>query len=821
MMTALLQDLRYGLRGLRRNPSFAAVTILSLALGIGATTAMFSVIDAVVLDAYPYADYQRTVNPIIRDRAHPDDWRWFALTPAQAAIYRTSPMFDDTLGMGGGRLEMRGQGLPEDVKITYLTPNDATFNRVPALLGRGIQMSDDGKHNVAVLSYKYWLRRFNGDRSVVGRDVQLGDRDFRIVGVMPQRFTIGAPDFFLPSTENTEPDARMVYFAKLKPGVTAEQASLAVDPLIHQFAKQDPRMYPKNFHTQLQLLLDPITKGTGGSPGLAHTFPLIFLAVAMLLLIGCANCSILLLARGSARAHEFAVRAAVGASRARLVRQLLIECLLISFAGAAIGIGLAYVLARLPLEIVPGLFQSEAVIRVNGPVLDFSAAMAVVAGLLFGLLPALRFSRPQVTETLQANGRTNTGGKGARATLSTLIGGQIALTLVLLAVAGAAIAGFLNLIEKPLGYNPANTVLIGGNISRGTLRTWPERAAYLDQLKEKIASTPGVLAVSSGDALPDGGWSMNVEIVGQPSLEKQLIRLGLVDSNYFPMLGIPLLRGRLPTAAEDREALPVAVVNQTFAKRYFPGGDPIGHAVTMPVIKTITKNVPRGYDPPLIAPGMTGATVQVIGVVADSINAGLDKPIEPSVYVPANSVLFSGFGLLVHTRGDPLALMRSIDQSVHSFNPNQKLWSDPYTLERLLHETPLWGQQHLFSLLFGIFAAGALALAMVGLYSVVAFAVAQRTPEFGIRMALGAPRGSILALVVRSTIPTVLGGAAAGLVLALVLRHASLRWSEGSSQSPLILAGAAGLLVVAATLASLVPARRAANIDPMQALRKE
>ncbi len=821
-MSNLLQDLRYGLRGLRRNPSFAVVAILSLALGIGATTAMFSVIYAVVLDAYPYADHQRTVNPIVRDPEHPTEWIWFALTPAQAAIYRQSPAFEDILGQGGDTLEMRGQDLPQDVQVAYLTTNDATFNRVPALLGRGIQASDDGKHNVAVLGYKFWIRRFHGDRGIVGRTIQLEDRTFQVVGVMPKRYTLGGvPDVYLPSTLDTRPNAPMVYFAKLKPGITDQQASAAVDPMVHEFARQTPAFYPKKFTTRLQYLIDPVTKGTGGSPGLAHTFPLIFLAVAMLLLIGCVNCSILLMARGTARTHEFAIRSAVGASRARIVRQLLVECLTISFTGAAIGIALSYFLANLPLKLLPNVFPTEALIRISPAVLGFSVAVAVLAGVLFGMLPAIRFSRPEISQAMQAGTRTSTGSRGARATLRTLISGQIALTLLLLAVAGAAIGGYYRLAHVPLGYDPTNTLQISGPFTRHTLPTWQQRAAYFNQLKDAIATTPGVLAVSGGYASPDNGPGMDIELIGHPSAEARKSQLNSADPAFFPTLHIPLLRGRMWTEAEGRAGLPLAVANQTFAKRFFPNGDAIGARVGLPFLKTILQNVPPGFDPPVMSPAMTDAAVQIIGVVGDTKNGGLDKPTQPALYITDDCLLGNGFGLLVHTRGDPLALLRAIQDSVRRFNPNQKLWSDPWTLQRMIEETPLYGQQRLISILFGIFAAAALALAIVGLYSVVAFAVAQRKSEFGIRMALGARRGSILGLVVRSTLPTVLGGTAVGLLLALLLRHASLRWSEGSSQSPLVLAGAALLLLFAGVAASLPPARRASSIDPIEALRTE
>ncbi len=824
-MMALWKDLRFGVRSLRKNPLFAAVAILSLALGIGATTAMFSLIYAVVLDAYPYADHERTVNPIARDVERPKDWNWFVLTPAQAALYKQSPAFEDILGFMPGPLELRGQGLPpEDVHAGYLTSNDATFNRVRALIGRGIQPSDDGHQSIVVLSYKYWLSRFQGDRTVLGRTLQLNDRAYTVVGVMPERYTLGACDMYLPSALNPTPGAIMIYFAKLKPGVTAEQASAQLDPLIHQFAKERPMFYPKNFHVHLQYLIDPVTKGTGQSPGLAHTFPLIFLAVTMLLLIGCANCSILLLARGTARTHEFAVRSAVGASRFRIVRQLLVECLVISFAGAGIGVGLSYFLAKLPLQLLPRAFPTEALIRVNLPILAFSTAVAVLTGVLFGLVPAMRFSRPNIAQTMQSSACRNIGSKGGRATLNTLIGGQIALTLVLLAVAGAAITGFVTLLHVPLGYDPSNTILTGGPVTRNTLSTWQERSVYRDQLLARIAAIPGVLSVAaSNEAPPYGSFNTDVHIVGQSSAREQKTNTYFVSPSFFPLLRIPLLRGRVWTEAENGQGLPVAVVNQTFARRYLPGADPVGRQAELAMLRSLAKHenpTAPGFAPPVVSPAQQG-TVQIVGIVADSKNDGLEKPVAPAVYVPSNTVLFNGLGFLVHTKGDPLTYMRAIEKSVHAFNPNQKLGYDTYTLQRFIEEQPEWGMQRLVAILFGIFAAVALALAAVGLYSVVAYSVAQRTGEFGVRMALGAPRSSILALVFRSTLATVLGGIGAGLLAAFGLRLGFARWVEGSSQNPLIILAAALVLVAVALVASLVPARRASRIDPMQALRTE
>ena len=380
----------------------------------------------------------------------------------------------------------------------------------------------------------------------------------------------------------------------------------------------------------------------------------------------------------------------------------------------------------------------------------------------------------------------------------------------------------MGLLRMHLGYDPTNTVLIGGPFTRGTLPGWKERTAFVEQLRQQIATTPGVLGVEGGDPPPISGFDTEFSVVGRPTSQKQKTHMAQTSSGYFALLKMPVLRGRVWNATENRQGLPLAVVNETFAKRFLAGSDPLSQQVSLPVIDETRKETPPpGFPPPAVSPSVTGTSFQIVGVVADSINDGFDKPVAPEVFLPSTTALFGGFLYLVHTQGDPLASMRALQASIRTFNPNQNLWSDPYTLERILHETPEWGQQRLISILFGIFAAAALALAIVGLYSVVAFAVAQHTGEFGIRMALGAQRESILGLVLRSTLPTVLGGTAVGLLLAAALRHASSRWSENSSQSPIILAGAALLLVVAALMASLPPARRAAAIDPMQALRSE
>lgn len=468
-------DLRYGFRGLLRNPGFAAVTILSLVLSIGMATAMFSLVHAVLLDVYPYADSDRTVNPIVFDPAHPSDWDWFVVTRAQFLTYRGSPMFEDVLGEANFTVQLQQDDGESQALMVALTANAAPFLKVKPRVGRGLQPSDgdygEPAPNIAVLGYKFWIKQFAGDASVIGRKLTFSTgmvgqkaQPITIVGVMPERFTLGGtPDFYVPMSQVTFPKLHLIPFAKLKPGVTAEQASTAVDAMVHEFAIQDSRMYPKKFETRLQ----PLIKGFTDRSKFVRSLPILFVAVAMLLLIGCANCSILMLARGTARTHEFALRAAIGASPFRLVQQLLVECLVISLLGSLLGIGLSYFLARFPLQLADNLFPTESVVRVDLSVLAFSVALAMAVGVLFGLWPALRFSCPQISQTLQRSNR-RTAARSGQALLRRLIGGQIALTLVLLSVAAAAVTGFIRLTRIHLGYDPTNTTYAVGSYLQAT-----------------------------------------------------------------------------------------------------------------------------------------------------------------------------------------------------------------------------------------------------------------------------------------------------------------------------------------------------------------
>ncbi|MGA7857819.1 MAG: ABC transporter permease [Terracidiphilus sp.] len=816
-MQTLLQDLRYGIRQLIRMPGFTLTAILSLAIGVGATTAVFSVVYAILIDPYPYRAPDRMDH--LELQMPKGELGYYAyLTGSQWQVLRKSPVVEDSFLSGVESQTVTGSDFPEDVQASTVSSNAFQFLGVPPVLGRGLQSSDavDGQdpQPVAVLAYKFWQRHFNSDPGVVGHTIQLTHKTYTIVGVAAPRFTWNDGDVYIPLKITA--DQVQSYFAevRLKPGVSRAQADAALQPLIEQFAKETPRHFPPGaVKLHVAGINEDFVKELGG------TLYLLFGAVALLLAIGCGNVSILQLARATARTHEFAVRAAIGASRSRIIRQLLTEALLVSLTGAGLGLLLAYRTVGVIVAHLPEFsFPHEAAIKINLPVLIFSIAVAVATGILFGLWPAWQLSRPEVSQVMQSNTRKTTKGVSGRKFHNALIGGQIALTLLMLAGAGASIEGFVRMMHIPLGYDPHNIMSVGIPIHEGTFKTWPERAAYFEQLHATVAAVPGVrvAAISSNATPPANGFNTKFEIVGKPAAQDQSFRFNLVSSEYFPALRIPLRQGRLWDGAETQRGALIMVVNQTFARRYFPGGDAIGHTIKVPELKA---------QPPyfLTAPGSDNGFL-IIGIVADKLDDGLSNPIVPEVFVPYTIGMGMGTQILVRSDVPPLTLLHTVRVRVNSIDRDQQTNSDVRDLEHWISRMPEFARGQLISWLFGAFAALALALAAAGLYSVVSYTVVQRTNEFGIRMALGAPRGHVLRIVFASTVGSVGGGIAAGLLLCLLLSKVMAHWSQesqASSRDPLLLAAAMVTLLLVATVACALPARRAAEVDPMTAIRYE
>jgi putative ABC transport system permease protein len=810
-METALQDLRYALRQLQKSPGFALTGILSLALGIGATTAVFSIVYAVLMDPYPYRASDRMVHLIVKDKAGEDNW--VALTGPQFRELRQSSLIESMAGFSQWELTATGGDLPESVTAAYLTGNAFNHLGVPALLGRGLLPSDDpddaDPHPVTVLGHNFWQRRYGGSREVLGKTIQLDRKNYLIVGVAQPRFTWGDGDVYLPL--KLDPKQPVMPMIRLKPGVSRAAANAEFQPLLEQFAKDTPGHFPADkFRLQIQGLNDQFVRRIGG------TLYLLFAAVAALLMIGCGNVSILLLARGTVRQHELAVRAAIGASRFRIVRQLLTESLLLSSAGAGLGILLAYrAVAVIVIWLPEFSFPHEAAVHINVPVLCFSVALALVTGIVFGLSPALQLSHPDIGQVIQSGTRRISGGAHGKRTHSALIAGQVALTLLLLAGAAAAGEGFFNLYRTRLGYDPSNAMSVGIPVHDGTFPTWEQRAAYFDQLREKIASTPQVVmtAISTNATPPDNGWETKFEILGMPSVEEQRARINFTDQNYFSLLHVPLLQGRVWDQAETMRGAHVAVINQTLARKFWPDGDAVGQQMRMPEMK---------MEPPyrVGAPG-GDEWLQVIGIVGDARNHGLREPVKPALYMPYTLSMPMFTQILVRAQIPPLTILGEIRAQIRSINPDQQVFREVRSLEQWITTHPEWARERLVTTLFGAFSVLALLLSAVGLYSVVSYSVAQRTNEFGIRMALGAQRKHVLWIVFASTAVTVGGGLLVGIVLCLGLNGLVAKWAEGSARDPVILLAVTTTMVGSAALACLLPARRASTVDPATALRYE
>jgi predicted permease len=552
---------------------------------------------------------------------------------------------------------------------------------------------------------------------------------------------------------------------------------------------------------------------------LDHLGPSMFLllgAVGLLLLIGCANVSILLLARGTAQQHELAIRSAIGASRWRIQRQLLTEALTLSLSGAIGGVLLAYGLIPLMVRWLPeGSFPKEVVMSVNLPVLAFAIALAILTGVLFGLAPAFEFSKPEVAHLMNSSSRRTTGGARSKHTHSILVAGQIAVTLLLLTSAAAAMNGFLRLVNADLGYDPHNTMSVGIPVHQNAHVSWEDRSNYFGQLLKRVSAMPDVVVagISTNATPPNNGWENGFEIFGRPSEQQERMRANFISPEYFSVLHIPLLQGRLWDQAEVSRGARLAVINQTLAKQYFPNGDAIGQQVRLPELKA---------QPPFQqAVKDSDSWMQIIGVVGDARDDGLRNPIKPGIYLPYTVNMWVWTQILVRTRSAPLANLNRVRAEIMAVDPDQQVAGQPRDLEHWIQNQEEYSFGRLVAALFTGFSILALALAAVGLFSVVSYSVAQRTNEFGVRMALGATSGDVIGLVFASTARYVIGGVVLGVILSLGLSRFLSKWAEGSVQSPVIFAGVTLLLILTSACAALIPASRASSVDPMVALRYE
>jgi predicted permease len=800
---ALLKDIGYGMRQLIKSPGYAISTIASLALGIGATTAIFSVVYGVLLNPYPY----RNANRIVHVELHLKNGRFGQLmvNHRQFEEVRHALAVEDVFFEDKQQRNLTGEMPPVALSVGFYSPNFFDYMGVPPILGREFTPADAPGGNPAplvVLSYPLWQEHYGGRRDVVGRTIEFDRVSYTVIGVVPPRFRWGDCDAYALAMPTSDPLHYGLAYPRLKNESANDAAQAEFQSLVNRFAAEDPKNYPQDSRVKLASLNDELLGSFSG------TVALLFGAALGLLVIGCVNVSNLMVARGISRYQEFAVRTSLGASRWRLVRQLLTESILLSLISASLGILASYwgvqVIARmLPDNSVP----HEAVIRLNLAVLIFSVCISVLSGIVFGLSPAFQLSRSERGSLLQA-GSLRTAGRLPRRLMHRLpLAGQAALTLMLLASAGGALKLFLARIHTPLGFDPENVFQIFVEFRRSA---WPEPInqrllfGQLDAVRENIAQAPGVTdaGVSTWQPLMRER-SSGISIPDKPDLNEARAALMEISPQLISVLRIPLLRGRVFDQAESSRRAPLALVNQAFVNQYLRGMEPIGQLVRIR---------PRQSFPEV--------SLEVIGVLGDAINDELD-PVKPAVFFPysVDPNLRPGELIFVRASSDAEAAIRSVKARLSETNPDL-IVTNVRTFQYSL-ETYGWASERLAATIFAIYALTALVLAASGVYGVVSFAVTQEKRALGIRLALGATRMAVVRLVLRSTAEMLALGVAGGLIVTLIWAPIISSWGGGNLSDPFTLLGAVFVMTAVGAVACLLPAWRAAMLDPMQVLRAE
>jgi len=802
------QDIRYGARMLRKNPGFTTVAVLTLALGIGTNTAIFSVLNGVLLKPLPY----EKPGQLVQVWEAPQPGKWSAVTPGAFADWKEGSTSLEALSLvTATAMNLAGEGQPERLSGLMVSAGYLKVLRLQPVLGRGFLPDDDkpgGDNKVVVIAHGLWQQHFGADPGVIGHAIRLNGEPHTVIGVLPPKTALsgwpqqGDWQFLIPFafppdvSPTTREDHRYAVVARLKPTATPEQAQAELSAIKQRMQSLYPK-WKENWGVMMVPLREQITGNV------KPTLLVLMGAVGFVLLIACANVANLLLAKVASRRKEMAIRAALGASRWRVIRQVLTESSLLALFGGFLGVGLAWcgveVLSQWRGVTLPRVEEIALDLRV----LTFSLLAAVGTGLLFGLVPALQVSAPNLNDTLKEGGRGSTGSHSR--VRSGIIVAEVALALMLLAGAGLLVRSFFGLLNVDPGFDPRNTLAMDLHVPPGRYPSDDDRARFFQQLCERLEAVPGVEAVGRASSLPMLGWSSetNVKVPGRANQPEPgySARWDSAVGNYFNALGIPLLRGRNFTARDNsRSAPPVVVVNEALAAKIFPNEDPLG--------KRLRFWNYQGRD----------LEWEIVGVVGNVRQNQLDDNRMDRLYLPAVAVGGSG-SLVVRTKGPPLALVESIRKEILTLDPDQAV-SNIRTMEQAISRS-LSARRFTLTLL-GIFAAAALGLAVIGLYGVMAFAVTQRTHEIGIRMALGAQRTDVLRLILRHGLGLTLLGVALGLAGALALtRVLRNHLYEVGATDPATFTAVALLLGMVALFACLIPARRATKVHPMVALRYE
>ena len=810
-MATVFQDLKYGLRVMGKSRGFTAVAVITLALGIGAATTIFSVIDNVLLNPFPYVDAHRIVMITIHNDAEnrPGGRSWFR--DAEFLDYQEqNHVFDAVIGgTGQDVLYFNGQGT-EQFDGGLVTPNMFQVLGVPALLGRTL-LPDDAKPGappVFLMAYKLWATRFNLDASIVGRTFVLNNVPTTLIGVMPPRVTKLGADLWIPVVPDRgrpEKDAHFYMFqAHLKPEVTLPQAQADVNVIAHRLAQIYPKNYPKQFSVQIDTWVDRLVGQ------FSKTLYTLAAAVGLLLLIACSNVANMLLAHGSAREKEMAIRASVGASQWRLVRQLLIESFILALGGALAGCLLAYAGIKILVTFIPqDTIPHEAVIGLNLTVLAFCIVVSIFTAVLAGLAPALQTAKLDIVERLKDSAATVSVGFRRGKLRSALVVVEVALSLVLLAGAGLLMRSFISLQAVDLGLRPDNILVARIPLPRGQYTTPAAKQQFFRTLLERVSALHGVVSATETSTLPPyGGIGTEIEISGKTHSDKWEGIFQLVSEGYFRTLGIRQLRGRTLSEVEVNDARKVAVINQTLARKYFGQEDPLGRSLTLKMLATE------------ITPPVTDPVFEIVGIVSDAKNQGIQEPPRPEVFIPYTITGSFERGILVRTERDPLAMLDTLRKEIWSVDRNVALTMTG-SLEDYLKRFS-YAEPRFSLILLAVFAGIGLVLVTLGVYSLIAYTVSRQTREIGIRMSLGATRRQVHRMVLRMGLQLIALGAVAGLLLSFGLTRvlAHQLWSV-SSHDPVTLAAVVGVMGLAGLAACYFPARRATQVDPIVALRYE
>ena len=809
----MFNDARYGIRMIFKHKGFTAVAVLTLALGIGATTALFSVVYGVLINPYPYAKPDEIWTPGLRSVNADQTMRPYPLSAYREIAELSS--FSDVMATSPGNVLLTGEHAPETLGGIRVSGNAFNFLGVPPLLGRTIQPSDiraNGEpESVTVLTFRRWQELFAGDPDVLGKTLRLNDETYTIIGVMPPRFGWWTDNgVWMPMGLNAQ-DPQMVFpIVRLRPAVSAAESEQQLHALHLALATNPQARLPREeFKTTLTNYLD-ITAASGE---MRQSLQLLFCAVGFLLLIACANVANLQLAKATARAREMSIRLAVGATRGQLVRQLLTESVLLSLLGGLLGLVFAYWITHLMVSLMPSNYvPNESRIEVNNQVLLFSIGVSALTGILFGIVPALQSSRQNLVDSLKDEGRGSSAASGGT-TRSLLVVVEVALALVLLVSASLMIRSFVALQRVELGFQPEHVMVAGLPLPPKRYAAWDQRNRFAHELLERVRNTPGVVAATIGSGgLPFGGPTSTYSIEGQTDSDTHAIMLHAVAADYLRTMGVPLRQGRMLTEQEVTAADHVAVINEAAAKLWQPGENPLGRRIR---INELEK--PGGRD--VLTPAHPSPYVTVVGVIGDTRNDDLRTESQPAVLVPYTLRAPAGRTLAIRSEGDPLTLINSLREHVRELDAELPLTA-PTTLEEALRFRT--AQPRFAMVLFTLFASLGLALALAGVYSVLSYLVAMRTRELGVRIALGAQRSDILGLILRSGVKLVGTGLIVGMLASVAttrLLGSRMNLFKVTAGDPGAFLSAVLLIMLVAAAACLIPAHRATKIDPMAALR--